>query len=55
MGSKVTAMQEPETIYDYGGFPRELYEVQNTTPGSTEVAEATRETVQERIVELDRN
>lgn len=41
-GMEITAADSLQTIHDFGGFPRELYEVQYNAPGSESVAEAVR-------------
>lgn len=52
-GTFVTAMQSPRTIHDFGGFPRELHDVQYPAPGSPELAKQITETVKKTGVELD--
>jgi 4,5-DOPA dioxygenase extradiol len=52
-GTMVTAMQHPRTIHDFGGFPRELYEVQYPAPGSPALARETNRIIHQTEVGLD--
>jgi 4,5-DOPA dioxygenase extradiol len=52
-GTAVTAMPAPRTIHDFGGFPRELYQVQYPAPGSRELAARVRDLLAPVSVELD--
>ena len=54
-GTAVTAMSSPRTIHDFGGFPRELYEVQYPAPGSPELAQRVRELLAPTPVDLDQS
>lgn len=52
-GTFVTAMQNPPTIHDFGGFPKALFEVQYPAPGSPELANETKDAVKKTDVGLD--
>ncbi len=52
-GTSVTAMDNPRTIHDFGGFPDELFAVQYNAPGSPDLAEEIRNVVLSAKLGLD--
>jgi 4,5-DOPA dioxygenase extradiol len=52
-GTYVTAMEKPKTIYDFGGFPDELFQVKYPASGSPSVAKETQELVKTTSIQLD--
>ena len=49
----VTAMDAPRTIHDFGGFPKELYQVNYPAPGDSELALRARELLAPPVVNPD--
>tara|TARA_Y100000815_G_C13304823_1_gene486024 strand:- start:737 stop:1627 length:891 start_codon:yes stop_codon:yes gene_type:complete len=54
-GTFVTAMKQPKTIHDFGGFPQALFDVQYPAPGSPELAQTTKDLIKTTEVGLDEN
>lgn len=52
-GTFVTAVPKPQTIHDFGGFPKALFDVQYPAPGSPELANETKRIVTKTTVGLD--
>ena len=52
-GTYITAMQYPKTIHDFGGFPKELYEINYPAPGDPKLAGEISNLVQTTSVGLD--
>ena len=52
-GTKITAMDFPKTIHDFGGFPQELFDVQYPAPGNPVLAKETAELLHSANVEFD--
>jgi len=52
-GTRITAMDFPKTIHDFGGFPQELFDVQYNAPGNPTLAKETATLFHSTHVALD--
>lgn len=52
-GSHITAMTNPKTIHDFGGFPQALFDVNYPAPGNPDLAKFTSQLVTSTNVGLD--
>ena len=52
-GTFVTAMDQPKTIHDFGGFPKELFAVEYPAPGNPTLAQETAGLITSTSVGLD--
>ncbi|GEO23602.1 dioxygenase [Cyclobacterium qasimii] len=54
-GTFVTAMENPRTIHDFGGFPQALFDVQYPAPGSPSLAQETKDLITNTSIGLNKN
>ena len=54
-GTAVTAMAQPPTLHDFGGFPQALFEMQYPAPGAPALAARIRDLLAPLEVRLDRD
>jgi 4,5-DOPA dioxygenase extradiol len=52
-GTFVTAVDKPQTIHDFGGFPQALFDAQYPAPGAPELAQSISELITQPAVGLD--
>ena len=52
-GTFVTAMQQPKTIHDFGGFPQALFDVEYPAPGKPDLAKQIKGEIKKTEVGLD--
>ncbi|MDP4827162.1 MAG: 4,5-DOPA dioxygenase extradiol [Flavobacteriales bacterium] len=52
-GTFVTAMEQPRTIHDFGGFPKALFDVDYKAPGSIWLANETQQLVKSASLGMD--
>jgi len=52
-GTRITAMDFPRTIHDFGGFPDELFQVQYNAPGSPILAKETASLITSSTLQMD--
>lgn len=52
-GTHITAMENPKTIHDFGGFPQPLFDVEYPAKGSPELAKSTSKLITSTKVGLD--
>ncbi|MCX6190427.1 MAG: 4,5-DOPA dioxygenase extradiol [Bacteroidetes bacterium] len=52
-GTHITAMSQPKTIHDFGGFPKELFDFEYPAPGNLQLAKETSLLVHSTLVGLD--
>lgn len=52
-GTKITAMDFPQTIHDFGGFPQALFDIQYPAPGDPELAKEAAKLISSTSIDLD--
>lgn len=52
-GTHITAMEHPQTIHDFGGFPKTLFDVRYPAPGDPKLASETAKLIKSTQVGLD--